>query len=248
MKFLSWKIGTAFLTFLIGIILTLIWLSPANKQIIVEGTNSTDSKLSVSEVKINETVFENKTSATKDVDSKNKPDETDFNPPIRYIKNGGKFCEKYILKKIEAEKSPNNSLIKLTKFNPQNENLSPNVKKWLGFMRLEDLEVTQLKNAEQEALLLRSTDLAATGLSTSLENWHIEIDNFYSEGFWSFSKNPKLIFWDKKGILNYYLVDYSDAFLSAASKRDNLSFNIEHYRISEGKTELIEEEINLSCK
>lgn len=248
MSKLNWKIGIACFTFFIGTLLTLVWFTLEYKKAAIVKVQPIISTSSVSEVKDNETTFEKKTSATKNVDSKNKTKDTDFNPPIRLIKNGGKYCEKYILRKIALKESDENKLIKLKNFNPHDESLSANIKKWLGFMRIEDLEVSKLKNNKQEVLLLSLTALAATGLSTSLENWHIEIDNFYSGSFWSFSKNPKLVFWDKKGMLNYYSVVYSDDFLSATSKRENLTFNIEHYRVFDGKTELIKKEINLSCK
>ena len=171
---------------------------------------------------------------------------------IRRIKGGGQFCENYLLKKIAKEESADSQLRIIKNLNPEDESLSPNVRKWLGFMWWEDNQLAaELKNNRQKALLLRSKDRAATGLSMSLENWYIEIDNFYSDGFWSFSRNPKLVFWDKEGFLNYYSVIYSDEFLSATSDRDysNLTFNIERYKINaDGKTVLVSEEHNLKCK
>lgn len=180
-----------------------------------------------------------------------KPNFSKNNSSIRRIKGGGQNCENYLLKKIAKERSADSQLVILKKFNPEDETLSPNVKKWIDFMWWEENQLAaELKNNRQKALILRSHSRAATGLSSSLEDWHIEVDNFYAGGFWSFSRNPKLVFWDKEGLLNYYSVIYSDDFLSATSDRDytKLTFNIERYKInSDGKAELVSEEQNLKC-
>src|SRR4051812_4333142 len=47
---------------------------------------------------------------------------------IRRIKKGGKFCEKYLLKKIEKEKSLSSKSITLKNFDPGDARLSPNAK------------------------------------------------------------------------------------------------------------------------
>ena len=245
MRNLSWKAEFFVLTFFVGTVLTLIWVTLSNKPVETAKAPSRSSEIQiiVPKDKTSELPAENKVPV--------KPNVSENNPPIRDLKGSGEFCETYLLKKIAKEKSANSQLIKLKNFNPDDENLSPNVKKWLEYMRKDELLTSELRNKQQKALLLSSTSYGATGLATSLENWHIEIDNFYSNEFWSFSRNPKLVFWDKDGLLNYYSVIYSDDFLSATSERDynNLTVNIERYKISlDGKAQLISKEQNLKCE
>jgi hypothetical protein len=246
MRNLSWKFGIALLTFFVGTILALIWITLDNKPIKVAEVQSRPTKIEipVPDDKIPEPPSEDEKPAKLNV-SKN-------NSSIRCIKNGGQFCENYLLKKIAKEKSADSQLVRLKNFNSEDETLSPNVKKWIDFMWWEENHfAAELKNNRQKALLLRSHSRGATGLSSSLEDWHIEIENFYSDGFWSFSRNPNLVFWDKDGLLNYYSVIYSDDFLSATSDRDysKLTFNIERYKInSDGKAVLVSEEQNLKCE
>lgn len=244
MKNFSWKLGFALLTFFVGTTLALIWVLFSNKPVEIVNAQSRppEIKIPASDDKTPEPPSDNEFPIIRT--SKNSSS-------IRRIKDGGEFCEKYLLRKIAKEKFADSQLIRLKNFNPKDETLSPNVKKWLEYMRMDELLAVELKNNQQKALLLSSTSYGATGLTTSLENWHIEIDNLYSGEFWSFSKNPKLAFWGKDGLLNYYSVIYSDDFLSATSDRDynKLTFNIERYKInSDGKAQLISEEQNLKCE
>ena len=241
MKNLSWKCGITLLTFFVGTILALIWLTLNNKSVEIVKAQSRLTEIEV-EDKIPVPPSDNEFPVIQTSKSSSS---------IHRIKNGGEFCEKYLLKKIAKEKSADSQLNRLKNFNPDDESFSPSAKKWLEYMRKDDLLATELKNNQMKALLLRSTSYGATGLATSLENWHVEIDNFYSGEFWSFSRSPKLVFWDKDGSLNYYSVIYSDDFLSATSDRDynNLTFNIERYKInSDGKAQLVSEEQNLKCE
>jgi hypothetical protein len=241
MKNLGWKFGIALLTFLVGTILALIWLTFNNKQVEIVATQIRPSEIEiiVPESNVPEPPSDNKVPA--------KPDVSE-NPPVRYIKGSGKFCEKYLLKKIAKEKSANSRLVKLKNFNPEDETLSLNIKKWLESMRWEELLAAELSNSQQKALLLRSTSEATTGLASNLENWHIEIEGVYSDTFWSFSKNPNLVFWDKDGLLNYFSIVYSDKFIENKDW-ENLTFNIERYKVSsDGKAQLINEERNLKCE
>lgn len=241
MRNLSWKLGIALLTFFAGTILALIWLTFNNKQVkIAEAqTRPSEIEIIVPKSKIPEPPADNKVPVKSDVSE---------NPPVRYIKDGGEFCEKYLLKKIAKEKLVSNRLVKLKNFNPEDESLSPTVKKWLESMRWDELLAAELRNDQQKVLLLRSTSYGATGLATNLENWHIEIEGIYSDTFWSFSKNPKLVFWDKDGLLNYYSIVYSDEFIENKDWK-NLTFDVELYKVgSDGKTKLANEERNLKCE
>ena len=246
MRNLSWKLGSTLLTFFIGTVLALVWVSLESKpaksvEIALPVLPESKTPMPVAAQSPTPLTISNNTSA----------DDADSNPPIRYVKGGGKFCEKYILKRIAREKSSSSRLAKLKNFNPGDETLSPNVKEWLEYMHKDKLLAFELDNGKQKALLLSSTSYGATGLATSLENWHIEIDSFNSNEFWSFSQNPRLVFWDKHGLLNYFSVVYSDDFLSATSERDynKLTVNIERYQISlDGKAQLISEERNLRCE
>ncbi len=242
MRNLSWKFGIALLTFFVGTVLALIWLTFNNKPVETVESQSRPSEIEiiVPENKIPEPPSDNKIPVKSDV--------SENNPPIRYIKGGGEFCEKYLLKKIAKEKSADSRLVKLKNFNPEDETLSPNVKQWLENMRWDELLAAELRNNQQKALLLRSTSYGATGLATSLENWHIEIEGVYSDTFWSFSKNPKLVFWDKDGLLNYFSIVYSDEFIENKDW-ENLTLDIERYKVSsDGKAQLISEERNLKCE
>jgi hypothetical protein len=241
MRKLSWKLGIALLTFFVGTILALIWLTFNNKQVEI-----VEAQPRISEIEI--TVPESEIPAPPSDNKVPIPSDVSENPPIRYIKGGGEFCEKYLLKKIAKEKSSDSRLVKLNNFNPEDEALSPNVKKWLESMRWDEMLAAELKNNQQKALLLRSTNMSATGLASNLESWHIEIEGVYSKTFWSFSKNPKLMFWDKNGLLNYYSIVYSDEFIENKDW-ENLTFDIELYKVgSNGKAELENEERNLKCE
>ncbi len=242
MRNLSWKFGIALLTFFVGTILALVWLTLNNKPVETAKAQSRPSEIEiiVPENKIPDSPSDNTVSV--------KPEVSENNPPIRYIKGGGEFCEKYLLKKITKEKSAGSRLVKLKNFNPEDETLSSNVKKWLENMRWDELLAAELENNQQKALLLRSTSYGATGLATNLENWHIEIEGVFSDTFWSFSKNPKLLFWDKDGLLNYFSIVYSDEFIENKDW-ENLTFDIERYKVSsDGKAQLMSEERNLKCE
>lgn len=245
MKNVNWKIAFALLTLLIGlfIILSLIMFTNNSSEIVVAQSDFPEIKASTLLDKTPEPPSENETSVNRKI--------SEAKDSIHDIKDGDQFCEKYLLKKVVKEKDSNSRVTNLKIFNTNDKTLSPNIKKWLENMQEDILLATEVKNTRQKALLLSSRSYGATGLATNLENWHIEIDGWYSDQFWSFSKNPNLIFWDKDGLLNYYSVIYSDEFLSASSDRDfeKLTFNIERYKInSDGKTNLISEERNMKCE
>jgi hypothetical protein len=66
--------------------------------------------------------------------------------------------------------------------------------------------------------------------------------------FFSLAKTPRVIYWDREGLLNYYTVDYSSEFVMTKDW-DNVTFDLEWYRISpKGKSELIRKERNVKCE
>jgi len=244
MRNLSWKIGITLLTFIIGTVLALMWLTFYNepaKSVEVSSPLESEIKMPMPVIAENSPtpfVASNNTQANDDENSR----------PIRFVKDGGENCEKYLLKKIVKEKAESSRMVKLKNFNHDDESLSPNVKEWLQYMHKDKLLAFELGNNEQKALLLSSTSYGATGLATSLENWHVGIDKIHSFTFWSFSKNPKLVFWDKDGLLNYYSVVYSDEFISNKDW-DNLTVDLERYKISpDGSKQLVSEEGNVKCE
>jgi hypothetical protein len=161
---------------------------------------------------------------------------------------GGEFCEKYLLKKIAKEKATGSRMVKLRTFNPKNPALSPNLKKWLQYMRKDELVAFELTSGEKKAMLLGSTSYGATGLATGLECWHIEGDVNQFVTYLSFSRNPKLVFWDKDGRLNYYSIVYSDEFIHNHDW-DNLTFALERHQVSpEGSDRLVSVEQNVKCE
>lgn len=162
--------------------------------------------------------------------------------------NGGKFCEKYLLKKIAKEAAKGSRIVKLKTFNTDDETFSSNLKGWLQNMRKDTLIAFELRNKGKKALILSSTSYGATGLATNLECWHIEGDSNQSITFMSFSENPKLVFWDKDGLLNYYSVVYSGEFIHNKDW-ENLTLDLERYRINpDGSAQLVSEEQNVKCE
>jgi hypothetical protein len=243
MKRLCWKIAIVLLTFFMGTALAMLWITLNNNPVITVEAPPLTPEIEIPVPEIPGPPSEDEKSIKLSI-SKVKS-------PIRRIKGDGQFCEKYLLKKIAKEKSASSRSLRLKNFNPNEETLSPGVREWIENVWKETLFAAEIRNKQQKALLLNATLRAATGLSSSLQNWHIEIDNFYSDEFWSFSDNPKLAFWDKEGLLNYYSVVYSEDFLSATSDRDynKLTFKIERYKINlDGKAQLISEEQNIKCE
>ena len=161
---------------------------------------------------------------------------------------GGKFCEQYLLKKIAKERAKGSRIVKLKPFNTVDKTYSRNLKKWLEDMREDELIAFELRNKTKKALVLVSRSYGATGLATSLENWHIEIDDIHSVTFWSFSKNPRLVFWDKGGLLNYYSVVYSSEWIENKDW-ENLTVDLKRYKINpDGSAQLVSEKENVKCK
>jgi hypothetical protein len=61
----------------------------------------------------------------------------------------------------------------------------------------------------------------------------------------SFSIHPRLIFWDKDGVLNYYAVVYSGEFVEHKDY-ENLTFDLERYRVgAKGEPQLVSTEQNI---
>jgi len=161
---------------------------------------------------------------------------------------GGEFCEGYLLKRVAKERAKGIRIVKLKNFNADDETLSPALKKWLQIMRKDELLTAEVRNKERKALILSSTGYGATGLATNLENWHIEIDNTHSIAFWSFSKNPKLVFWDKNGLLNYYSVVYSREWIENKDW-ENLTVDLERYQINpDGSVRLVSAQNYVKCE
>lgn len=181
--------------------------------------------------------------ANKD-DSAQKTRTSSTNQP-KIIK-GGEFCEDYLLKKIDTEKD-STSVFSELKFNPKDKSLSAGIKNWLDTADRDKLEANRLEGKGKNVLLLHSQNTAATGLAANLEYWIIQNGDKALE-FQSFSKNPKLIWLDKDGAINYYSVVYSDEFIDNKDW-DNLTFKIEKYKVNSiGESKLIETENNLKCE
>jgi hypothetical protein len=241
---LSWKLVIALLTFFIGTVLALTWITFNNKTIksLVKVSSPSSEIEALSPVVA-------KTLATPLVASKSTQVNGDeHSRPVHFAKGGGKFCESYLLKKIAKEKAEGNRVVKLKNFNPDDETLSSNTKDWLEDMDEDRLVAFELRNKEMKALLLGSTNNRATGLASSLEFWRVEVGNTLSVIFVSFSENPKLVFWDKNGLLNYYSVVYSSEFMHNKDW-ENLTVDLNRYRIShDGSAQLVSAEQNVKCE
>ncbi len=234
MRKLKWKLGIALLTFFVGTVFAFVWLASENKPI---------KSFDVSLPQEPETKASAPTVASNNVQTNDKASR-----PVRFVKDGGESCEKYLVKKIVKEKAEDSRTFKLKAFDTEDESLSPKLKDWLQTSIHTEMLVTyELRHKEKKVLLLRANVAGATGIASNFANWFIRFDNL-SINFRSLSEDPKLIFLDKNGLLNYYSVDYGDKFLE---KRDwdNLTLDLFRYRINpNGESELLSEEYNLMCK
>ena len=182
---------------------------------------------------------------------------------------GGELCEGYLLKKIAREqakgsrmvklkaKEPlpvgvgrgaeNSPIVRLGVFETRNSALSASLEKWLKNEGIENLVAFRLQHKEKQALILGSTNISATGIASNFQNWHVRIAN-HSIEFLSLSENPRLIFWDRGGQLNYYAIDYGDEFLKDRNW-DTLTLDLRLFRISsDGEARLVSEEQDVRCK
>ena len=233
MRKLKWKLGIALLTFFIGTLFALVWLAFGNKP---------DKNVEVSlsqepEIKVSAPI----------VASNNIQVRDERIHLVRYVKGGGEFCEKYLSKKIAKEKAQDIRTVKLKNFNTEDENLSPELEDWLQTIHMDMLVTFELRHREKTASIFRANVAGATGIASNFRNWFVQFENL-SINFRSLAEDPKLIFLDKDGLLNYYSVDYGDKFLE---KRDwdNVTLNLFRYRVKpNGESELLGEEYNLMCK
>jgi len=171
----------------------------------------------------------------------NKGDEKPF-----FIR-GGKFCEDYLLKKVTEEKNPDEIIEKIKTFNTDNELLSPELKQWLDTADMEQLEVFKLARREETVLILGSRNIRAAGIASEFQNWFVQLGG-QSIGFMSLSKDPRLIFFDKNNLLNYYVVDFSIQFMHNRDW-DNPTFDLQRFRVDiDGKPQLLSEERFVECK
>ena len=174
------------------------------------------------------------------------PASTKESRPSQVIK-GGPLCENYLLAKIGLLKAPGTQLVKLKGFSAKNETLSPDLKKWLETTDSEKLVSFELKSDVKKALVLGSRNIEATGLASNLEYWAFEIDD-HSIQFQSLSDDPRLLFWDKDGLLNYYVVDFSSEFIEERDF-DHPSLDLRRFVVNnDGKSQLVSEERNVKCK
>lgn len=184
-------------------------------------------------------------SPTPPIANKEKTDNPD-SPASPGIIAGGKFCEKYLLSKIAADKDEASTLSEL-KFNPKDKNLPAAAKTWLDSAVQATLAANRLQGKGKNFLLLHAENTAATGLAANLEYWLIQFDRKAIE-FQSFSENPQLIWLDKAGALNYYSVVYSDEFIENKDW-DNPTYKIEKYHVNPvGEKVLVSTENYLKCE
>jgi hypothetical protein len=166
---------------------------------------------------------------------------------VHVVKDGGEFCENYLLKRDAKDRMEDSKVVKLKAFNTNDKNLSLDLKKWLEDMDEEKLVAYELQHDEKRVLLLRSFNRSATGLASNFQFWFIQYNN-YSVGFRSLAREPKLVFWDKDGLLNYYYVKYSSEFVENKDW-NNLTLDLLRYKISpDGQSQLVSEERNVKCE
>jgi len=160
---------------------------------------------------------------------------------------GGPICQDYILQKVAKEKTSASKLARLRSFNTKDKTLSQDLVKWLETADDRKLAVFELRSGDKKALILSSRNVEATGLASNLEYWYVEIEG-NSTVFQSLSKDPFLIFWGKDGLLNYWVIDYSDEFVNDKDW-DNITLDLEHFVLdSDGNSQLMKEEKYVKCK
>jgi hypothetical protein len=164
------------------------------------------------------------------------------------VTKGGELCENYLLKKIANDKATGSRVVKLKSFDTSQETLSPEIKKWLQTIHEDMLATFELQHQKEKGLILRANVAVATGIAANFTNWHTQFDN-HSITFRSLSENPKLIYLDKRGRLNYYSIDYGRTFLDKGRDWNNLTLDLMRYRIrSDGESQLVSKELNVKCK
>lgn len=184
-----------------------------------------------------------------------EPDETPENnetvpvqkSPSKIIKVNGKFCEEYLLKKIKSEITTHSKLVKRKTFSADDGSISSELKEWLEIGENHEQPKTyELKYKSKKALLLNGYIVGSTGIASNFREWFIEI-NKKSATFWSLSDNPRLIFWDKGGELNYYQIDFSEI-QNHFDDKEILYLNFRRFKIDQnGKPQMVSEEKDVQC-
>jgi hypothetical protein len=160
---------------------------------------------------------------------------------------GGKLCEKYLLKKVAKDEAEGSRVLRLSAFDRGDKKLPADVRKWLEDVNEETLGAHELRYGHERVLMLNAASRAATGLAVNFHYWYIKTDRVAVE-FMSQSENPRLIFWDREGALNYYAVDFSSEFVE---RKDwgNVTLDLQRYRVSpDGEPQLVAEERNVKCE
>jgi len=164
------------------------------------------------------------------------------------VRKGGEFCEGYLLRKVAKEKGVAGRVIELKAFNADDGTLPDELKEWLQTgVHPDMLTAFRLRHRGKSVLLLRGNVAGATGLAGSFNNWYVQLGS-RPVMFRSLAENPRLIFWDKGGLLNYYLVTYTGGF-AVNRDWDNVAFDLQRYRVGPGgKLRLLIEERNVKCQ
>jgi len=107
-------------------------------------------------------------------------------------------CVRGLLNEIKKS-FPDNIVSVISDYEPNNARL----KEWLDEVDTSELKIYRLSANNNEAILFVSYNINATGLGSNMYFWLILSKSNFSN-YESLSDNPGLIFYDKKGILNYY--------------------------------------------
>lgn len=166
----------------------------------------------------------------------------------RAVVKGGEFCEGRLLKKIAGDKAQGGRSLKPRAFRTAgDETLPPDLRNWLETRDARKLVAFELRHGGRKALVLGAPNTKATGMAVNFQNWYVRSDNRPVE-FLSLSEDPRLIFWDRGGLLNYYVVTYGDEFLRDKDW-DNVTLDILRYSVSPGgEPRLVSEERDVRCR
>jgi len=139
---------------------------------------------------------------------------------------------------------PNNAIQKLNNYQLDNSEY----KSWLDTMKInrDGIKIYYLKYRDNHAFLFVSNNMNSTGLGSNFYYWYIHTKN-YALHFESLSDTPKLIFFDNKGCLNYYSIDYNSEWLDIKDW-DNIKLDISKYELSNKGESFLIEKVSKFCR
>lgn len=136
-----------------------------------------------------------------------------------------------------------NRLIRFVRSRSIDADAPPDFEKWLDGIQLDQISVFEIRADGRSALAFRSLLSGATGMSVRYLQWMV-VSEKSVVGFESLSDNPRMIFWDKEGRINYNAIVESEPKANAGGPWDAV-----WYRLSpSGKVEVVQADRRVDCK